>query len=686
MSIELPDTAIPGVHGNIFRNALAGPSLAGQDGVQTLYEAWKRSVKRYGNSPCIGWRPLNEKKEAGPYVWSTYGQVHEQASQFASGLVALNLVPPTPDFRCGLLGFYAKNRPEWTIGEQACNRLGIVAVPLYDTLVVDGCQYVLDQTLVSTILCTSDIATHMLQASALGAKNGKASSLKCIVLMDAKTKRDCQSVMDEAQACSKGGQPVQVLAWTDVLTAGKASPCPPRPPSARDVAFFCYTSGTTGEPKGALITQANMVSCLASVLATKLNDIVRDDGSSVHLSYLPLPHVFERVNQMIMFAYGGRVGYFQGDTLKILDDLVALRPTFFPSVPRLLTRVHDKILAGVNQAGGLKKQLFMTALNAKIANLQIDQEGKGKLSHKVWDNVVFGPLKKRLGLDRVEIILTGSAPLSVEVMTFLRAVFGCPVMEGYGQTESAAVSTLSLPDDFTVGHVGVPAPSNEIALFDVPEMGYLSTDTKHGELPCRGRGEICFRGVNVFKEYYKLPEKTAETLDSDGWLHSGDIGVWTVAGKLKIVDRKKNIFKLSQGEYVAAEKIENIYASSPLVAQSFVYGDSLQSTLVAIVVPDEEQLRLWWAKEGGATKATLAQLCADPKVIKGVFADMTRVGKEGKLKGFEEAKAIFLDHQVFSVERGLLTPTFKLKRQEARELYRPIIDDLYKQQAPKAKL
>jgi long-chain acyl-CoA synthetase len=304
-----------------------------------------------------------------------------------------------------------------------------------------------------------------------------------------------------------------------------------------------------------------MVSCLAAVMAARMTEIVRDDGSAVHLSYLPLPHVFERVNQMVMFAFGGRVGYYQGDTLKILDDLVALRPTFFPSVPRLLTRVHDKIMAGVNAAGGVKATLFHKALQAKVANLRQTEEGKGTLKHKLWDSVVFNPLKKRLGLDRVEVILTGSTPLSDEVMSFLRAAFGVPVIEGYGQTESAAVATITQPDDYTTGHVGIPLSSNEIALFDVPEMGYNSTDKKHGDIPCRGRGEICFRGVNVFKEYYKMPEKTAEALDQDGWLHSGDIGIWTVAGKLKIVDRKKNIFKLSQGEYVAAEKIENVLAT-----------------------------------------------------------------------------------------------------------------------------
>ena len=284
--------------------------------------------------------------------------------------------------------------------------------------------------------------------------------------------------------------------------------------------------------------------------------------------------------------------------------------------------------------------------------------------------------------------LTGSAPIAANVMCFLRAVFGVPVLEGYGQTESAAVSTVTMPDDFSTGHVGVPAPANEIALFDVPEMDYLSTDTRHSDgTAVRGRGEICMRGPNVFKEYYKMEAKTKSTVDADGWLHSGDIGVWTEAGKLRIVDRKKNIFKLSQGEYVAAEKIENVYGQSNLVLQSFVYGDSLQSQLVAVVVPDPEQLGPFCkAKLGLGTgsactpldlDANYASLCKDPKVAAAVLAEMMKVGKAAKLKGFEFAKAIHLEATPLSVENGLLTPTFKLKRPVARDHYRPQIDAMY---------
>lgn len=195
---------------------------------------------------------------------------------------------------------------------------------------------------------------------------------------------------------------------------------------------------------------------------------------------------------------------------------------------------------------------------------------RNHLTHGMWDKLVFNKVKARLGLDRCRLMLTGSAPIASHVLEFLRVVFGCPIAEGYGQTESAGVATVSNFDNqFEYGHVGGPLACCELKLVSVPDMGYNVTDTTHGRvekdgvvksegIPCKGRGEVCYRGGNIFPGYYKNPEKTAETVDEDGWLHSGDIGLWTMEGNLKIIDRKKNIFKLAQGEYVAAEKIENV--------------------------------------------------------------------------------------------------------------------------------
>eukprot|EP01023_Acetabularia_acetabulum_P038385 TRINITY_DN36778_c0_g1_i1.p2 TRINITY_DN36778_c0_g1~~TRINITY_DN36778_c0_g1_i1.p2 ORF type:complete len:265 (-),score=78.57 TRINITY_DN36778_c0_g1_i1:140-934(-) len=194
-------------------------------------------------------------------------------------------------------------------------------------------------------------------------------------------------------------------------------------------------------------------------------------------------------------------------------------------------------------------------------------------------------------------------------------------------------------------------------------------------LPCNGRGEVCLRGHNVFVGYYKNPEKTAEALDEDGWLHTGDIGLWTTNGAVKIIDRKKNIFKLAQGEYVAAEKIENIILGSPFVGQVFVYGDSLQSCLVGIAVPDEEYLARW-AKSNGI-EGSFAELCGNEAVHKAIMDDIQRVCTEGKLHGFERIRALHLDSEPWTPDNDVLTPTFKLKRNVAKKRYQEAIDRMY---------
>ena len=212
-------------------------------------------------------------------------------------------------------------------------------------------------------------------------------------------------------------------------------------------------------------------------------------------------------------------------------------------------------------------------------------------------------------------------------------------------------------------------------------MKYLSTDITNGQYT--PRGEICVRGLNVFRGYWKNAEQTAETLDSDGWLHSGDIGRWNVDGTLSIIDRKKNIFKLSQGEYIAPEKIENVYARSKYVAQSFVYGDSLQSELVAIVVPDFEVLQSYAKQHNLSTD--VKQLVQHTRVRSLILADMVKIGKQSKLQSFEQVKAIRLHDELFSVENDILTPTQKLKRPYAKDKFQSHIDEMYSELKKNAK-
>eukprot|EP00931_Biecheleriopsis_adriatica_P038483 TRINITY_DN22034_c0_g1_i1.p1 TRINITY_DN22034_c0_g1~~TRINITY_DN22034_c0_g1_i1.p1 ORF type:complete len:680 (+),score=143.70 TRINITY_DN22034_c0_g1_i1:55-2094(+) len=626
--------------------------------VTTSYENFQLTRRKFPSRPCLGYRPSSDGS-AGPYIWRSYDEVGVRADHFGAGLIHLDLCPPRPDDEVrsrGMLGFYSKNCLDWVVAEQGCFTQAIVTVPMYDTLGAESVAYVINQCCLKTLLCSADVAENVIACKAL------CPTLEAFVVMAPVS----SELRNQAEAAG-----LHALSMEEVEREGANNELRHNPPHAHDILTFCYTSGTTGDPKGVLLTHENLVSVSAAVRGRPNLVMTEHD---VHLSYLPLPHIFERLIQFTCFRGGAAIGFYQGETLKILEDLQALRPTIFPSVPRLLNRIHDRLLAGIQETQGLKKALFGRAFAAKKAGLR-----QGSNRHALWDRLVFSKISERVGLDRVRLIITGSAPIADHVMDFLRIVFSCTVIEGYGLSETAAGGTLVYESDLIAGTVGAPAACNELRLQDVPEMGYTRADQVHklgsSHIPCHGRGEICFRGPNVFKGYYKMPDQTAEAIDSEGWFHSGDIGMWTPDGRLKIIDRKKNIFKLAQGEYVAPEKLENLNAQSPLVMQNFVYGDSLKTELVAIVVPDQEQA-MAWAKQKGLQKS-LPDLCRDESFQKAVLGALEQLARKAKLAGFEVVKAVWLEPVPWEPGGEVLTPTFKLQRNKAKEKYQAQIDDMY---------
>ncbi|KAL0658540.1 hypothetical protein Bca4012_079125 [Brassica carinata] len=498
------------------------------------------------------------------------------------------------------VGLYFINRPEWLVVDHACAAYSFISVPLYDTL---------------------------------GA--------------------------DENLPSLPPGSGVKIVSYQKLLSQGRSSVHPFSPPKPEDIATICYTSGTTGTPKGAMLSHENLIS---NVAGSSLSiNFLPDD---IYISYLPLAHIYERSNQ-IMGVYGGvSIGFYQGDIMKLMDDLAVLRPTVFCSVPRLYNRVYDGITSAVKSSGVTKRRLFQLAYNSKKKAIL-----NGRSPSPLWDKLVFNKIKEKLG-GRVRFMGSGASPLSPDVMDFLRVCFGCSVREGYGMTETSCVISSMDEGDNLSGHVGSPNPACEVKLVDVPEMNYTSEDQPYP------RGEICVRGPIIFKGYYKDEEQTKEIMDEDGWLHTGDIGLWLPGGRLKIVDRKKNIFKLAQGEYIAPEKIENVYTKCRFVSQCFIHGDSFNSSLVAIVAVDPDVMKDWAASED-IKYENLGQLCKDPKVRKAVLAEMDIVGREAQLRGFEFAKAVTLVPEPFTLENGLLTPTFKVKRPQAKAYFAEAISKMY---------
>ncbi|KAJ3405864.1 Long chain acyl-CoA synthetase 7 peroxisomal, partial [Chytridiales sp. JEL 0842] len=529
----------------LLRQAVALPGSAKEDGsesaiyrsprsfdeaeshyghLKTMVDVLEEGLKHNASSPFLGHRPaitdpLTGAKVYKPYEWQTYKTVNERRIDFGCGLMKVykDTLKEAAKEKW-FLGIYAINRPEWVIADLAAISFANATVPLYDTLGPDAAEFILTHAQLPVVVTSIDKVSILLSIAE------RCPDLKVIISMDSEPANSTFSILQE-WAKEKG---LVLLTFAHVETLGKQNRIPLQPPKESDPLCISYTSGTTGNPKGAILTHKNMVTMLKAVWMTDLRILPED----VHLSYLPLAHLYERVTYAACLLFGTKMGFYRGDVALILDDLATLRPTLFISVPRLYNRIHDRILSGVSQASPLVQALFRTALNAKIANY----ENEGVLTHTVWDTLVFKKIQGLLG-GRIRIMASASAPISGDVMRFLMVVFGCPVLEGYGQTESAGGITGRLLGDLDPGHVGGPFTCCEMKLVAVPEMDYRPTDKPFP------RGEIWARGPSIFAGYLHDPEKTRETVTEDGWLKTGDIGVIDDRGRLFIVDRKKNIFK-----------------------------------------------------------------------------------------------------------------------------------------------
>ena len=463
---------------------------------------------------------------------------------------------------------------------------------------------------------------------------------------------------------------INVLQWDQILKLGAAMPFAFTSPKPSDTATICYTSGSTSDPKGCVLTHANLLASVSGSLHSGVEILPTD----VYISYLPLAHMYERLVIETALACGAAIGFYSGELVTLLDDVAHLKPTLFASVPRIFNKLCERILQSVQTSGGFYQSLFDTAFSAKRGNLKKNSVNKSY----VWDTLVFSQVKARLG-GRLRVILSGSAPLQPEIHDFLKVTMSCPVLQGYGLTEICAAANLQHVTDQRSGNVGAPTACCEMKLVSCPEMGYVVTSTPP-------RGEVCLRGHNLFAGYYKQEAKTKEVIDADGWLHTGDIGAIDETGNLSIIDRKKNIFKLAQGEYVAVEKIENILLSDPYVSQIFVYGDSNQSVLVAVVVPNLPAVRSWIARQGDKLDSLLigpsgvasdSAICENMQIKAMILNHMMRTGAAKGLAGYELIKNIFLEVTPFTIEADLLSSTLKLKRPKLRERYQSVIADLY---------
>lgn len=441
---------------------------------------------------------------------------------------------------------------------------------------------------------------------------------------------------------------IQIHYMGDIEALGEANPKPYRAPQADHIVTINYTSGTTGDPKGVMLTHSNAVAAASGSFC-----VCKQGPNDIICSYLPLAHIYQRVAEHAALWSGTAIGYFHGNILELVDDLKLLRPTVFISVPRLYNRFGGAIKAQTVEQSGVKGALSRHVVSTKLVNVENPVLGKATNQHAFYDRIWSRKVAAALGLDRARTMVSGSAPLDPTLQQFLRVVFANNFLQGYGLTETYASGFVQIEGDFSAGNCGAVGPTVEICLMDVPEMEYFSTDKPHP------RGEILIRGNSVFHEYYKNSAETKKAFTEDGWFRTGDIGSVDELGRFRIIDRIKNVLKLAHGEYISPERIENVYlASLPWLATAFVHGDSAKSELVAIFSYNADLFAGFLSKVLGRDfDPTQTKALELPRVQKAIQKELREVGKKAKFNSYENVKAFRLLNEPFTIENGLLTPT-----------------------------
>ncbi|CDU19593.1 hypothetical protein YYC_01039 [Plasmodium yoelii 17X] len=627
------------------------------DPLNNVWDMFNKSAEKYKNRHCFGTR-VRKNDKLGEYKWKTFKEVQELIILIGSGLINMNICPviecnDTIIPKARFLGLYLPNCEEWNICDFSCNAFNIITVPLYDSLGIESSKFILDQTMMQTIMCNRACGLKLIKSL----DNFDHIYIKTLILVEKEIDPEIK------KTCNKLN--IKIVTWDDLIEAGKKKKLDPKPGKLSDVCSLCYTSGTTGYPKGVIMTNQNFIAQIASSCLGPIKfPSVAINEKDTHLSYLPLAHVYERIMMCIFLHVGVRIGYYSGNILALTDDVQELKPSLFLSVPRLYNRIHERICNSLKKKSSVIQSLFHKGLDQKLKKLN----STGNPWSLFWDTLLFNKAKKVLG-GNLKGMLNGSAPLGVEVAKKLKCIFCVPLMEGFGMTEGLGCLFITNPIDPDVGHIGGPLPAVEYKLVSVPEMNYLVTDNPP-------RGELLLRGPTICSlGYFKLEKETSELLDSDGWLRTGDIASFSQNQSLTIIDRKKNIFKLSQGEYVAVEKIESVYKQSLFIGQIFVFGYSYESFLVCIIFPSVDTMSIW-AKENKINLPN-EEIIKLEKFKNDVMQDLITIGKTDGLNGYEQIKDIHFIMEGFTIENDLMTPTGKLKRHAVQKKYKQEIDQMY---------
>ena len=585
----------------------------------SLVEAVFRNVESRGRKPALCW------KSGHGWTSLSYEGLVKRIEGFAAGLASLGVEVGS---RVALV---SKNRVEWPISDLAIQSLGAVTVPVYPTLEASQIEHILN----NSGACVAIVEDRELLEKVSGLRN-RAVALRSIIVMDS----DIGSGEDDVHwfnGVERTGEYSPLEGWEECW----------RSIGREDVATVVYTSGTTGMPKGAVLTHGNILSNLEGTLESLP---VRTED--VFLSFLPLSHIFERTSSQFLALTLGATTYYAESFEKVPENLREVRPTVALSVPRLYEKVYDRVRAQAAEGGALRQRLFEDAVSSGRRAYAIERDGgdvgpllKARLA--LYDRLIFRKLREALG-GQVRFFVSGGAKLGAEVGEFFYAA-GIRVVEGYGLTETSPVISCNRLGRLRFGTVGLPISGTEVR---------TSSD-----------GEIQVKGPGVMRGYLDDEEATAEAFTEDGWYRTGDIGEFDEAGYLRITDRSKNLIVLSTGKNVAPQPIETALVTAPHISQAVLLGDG-RKYVSALIVPEYDAVR----RELG-TAAKDGELSEDERVRALIQGDLDAVTTG--FASYERPKRFALLARELSHESGELTPTLKVKMRVVRKRYGGVIEKLY---------
>jgi long-chain acyl-CoA synthetase len=589
----------------------------------TLCGLFQESVSRHGGRVALRFKEKKTWREL------TYAQLAEQVQAIAAGLDTLGIVPGD---RIAIL---SENRPEWAVTDLAALHLGATVVPIYPTLPAPQVAYIVGNS-GARLLVVSD-AKQLKKALDVRAS---VPSLEFVLVFDS----------------GAVGVDDSLRTYPALLASGHEKPLGARFETLwkavgdDDLASLVYTSGTTGDPKGAMLTHGNFASNALSARDLFAAGGYTIDTKDTFLSFLPVCHAFERTaGYYLPLACGATIAYSDG-VRTLTDEMQQIRPTLMVCVPRVYEAIQERILDAVAKAPANRQALFQRALAVGMAWVDGKRGPILALQRLVFEKLVYAKARERFG-GKFAFFVAGGAALSPATARFFGAL-GLPVMEGYGMTEASPVMSCNRPGATKLGTVGTVLPG--------------------GTFRIAADGEILYKGPNVMPGYWKNDTATAEVIDTDGWLHTGDIGVLDAEGFLKITDRKKDIIVLANGKNVAPQPIEQTLKQSPFLSEIVLIGDQ-QSVVTALVVPNREKLKAW-AKEQGLSVADDVTLFSSAEAKKKLKAEID--AHSAALADFERVKKFAVIDATFSIEGGELTPTLKVKRKVIAQRYAAQIAEL----------